>query len=712
MPESQSSRRNFSESFGSIVEKNAVPIAVIISILMMIIPLPKFLIDFAMVLNFALSLVIMLTVLYIRNPSDFTSFPRLTILMTQFGLGINVASTRLILLGNGDLSGQSEMVKAFADIVAGDNLVIGVVVFIILIVIQVAVITKGASRISEVQARFTLDAMNNKMFDIQNSVQSGEITAEEGSRRKDVLRRENSFYSTMDGAQKFVSGNVKAGILITVTNILGGFITGMIFGHLDFQTALSSYTRLTIGDGLLSQIPSLMLSFATGILVTGTSNGDLVGTQIKKEFSQDGAIYVITGVIFVIMGIAFHNGATFVLLFVGGLAIWLGVDMRRKQNKNLVQAAEVSQNASGGTSSKENSSAKPEKISPLVELDELCLELGYALVPLVNGENGADLIERIREVRKEEAVDLGLVIPNIRVCDQITLKPEEYLFKISGVEVARGNLKMGHFMCLNAGNASPNADIKGEKTKDPVFGLDALWIPESQRFEAEKAGYIVNDLPTIIATHLTEIIKKNAAAILTKQQVSDIVEEVRKTNSVAVSEVIDTQKFSYGEIEGVLKSLLSEQVSIRNMVTILETIGDYGRMGFRDTFDLAEKVRQALGAQICSQYKSDDDVLHVVTLSQELTQMLIDKKVSVPGKKPAAALSLTEGRKFINAVSGTIAAVEKRGYIPIILCYDDARLLVKSSIERECPGVVVLSNSEVMAGGSNLRIEILGEINE
>lgn len=711
MPERQSQTRSILNNIGSIVQDNAIPIAVILTVVMIILPIPKFLIDLAMVVNLALSFVIMLTVLYTRTPANFTSFPRLTLLMTMFGLSINVASTKLILLGNGNLATQSEMVKSFSDIVTGDNLVVGFIVFIIIIVVQDVVVTKGAGRVSEVQARFTLDSMNNKMFDIQNAVQAGDITVEEGAKRKEALRKENAFYSSMDGASKFVSGNVKAGIFITIINIVGGLITGMVFGNMDFMNALQTYTKLTIGDGLLSQVPSLMLSFGTGILVTGSSNEDLIGEQIKKEFSLDGSIYIITGSILVIMALVFHNGSAFALIPIGGLLLWLGIDMIR--NKNKVESEKIASEKSSSQNSANKSSSKPEEISPLVKLDELSLELGYALIPLVSDKNGAELVERVKSIRKEEALDLGLVIPPIRIVDQIALKPEEYSFKIRGVEVGRGTLKMGYLMCLNPGNVPADSQIVGEKTKDPAYGLDAIWIPNSKRSQAENAGYSVFDLPTIIATHLTEIIKHNAATILNRQQVSAIIEEVKKTNDVVVNEVLEGQnKFTYGEIEAVLKILLSEQVSIQNMVTILETIGDCGRIGIRDPYDLAEMVRQALGAQICSQYKDENNVLHVLNLSQALAQKLIDKKVQIIGGKPTVAFNLTEGRKFINAVSSAIVAVRDKNFIPIILCPDEARNLVKSAIERECPGVVCLSISEVLAAGPDLKVEALGEINE
>lgn len=707
MPEKQT----LGKTIFSFITSNILPVAALVVVMFMFIPLGKTVIDIMMVLNLAVSFVILLTVVYMKRAADFSSFPRVVLLVTLFGLAINVASTRNILMNpvspSGIMTGQSEMVQAFANIVAGDNVIIGFIIFIILIVVQVLVVTKGADRVSEVSARFTLDSMNSKMFVIQNQMQSGSITEYEANLKIAQLRQEIDFYSAMDGSSKFVSGNVKAGIFITVVNLVGGMITGIMAG-LSPMVALNSYAKLTIGDGLMSQLPALLLSFSTGLLVTGSSSEEFLSDQLKKQFSLDGTIYCIVGAALAVLGFAFHNGSTFYLVGIGAVLVIFGARIKKSQETQAVakKAAEAE------SRSKKQTGSGPEDLSPVVKLDELSLEIGYALFPLVDKEKGAEILERITKIRREEAHDLGLVVPPIHIIDQMELEPEEYSFKIRGIEVGRSRLKIGYYMCLNTGNVPKDKIIVGEQTRDPAFGMEAIWLPESRKLEAEKAGYAVIDLPTILATHLTELIKRHAANILTRQEVKNIVEKIRESNPVVVDEVMSGEhKFTYGEIEAVLKNLLAEQVSIRNMVTILETLGDYGKIT-RDIWQLSEKVREALGAQICSQYVDENKVLHVMNLSQELSQKILEHRAEVPGKKPFVAFDPVDARRFISAMGKYISAVRDRNFLPIVLCPDEVRLLVKSATEREIPGLVVLSIGEVMAAGPDIKVEALGEINE
>ena len=707
MPEKQT----LGKTIFSFITSNILPVAALVVVMFMFIPLGKTVIDIMMVLNLAVSFVILLTVVYMKRAADFSSFPRVVLLVTLFGLAINVASTRNILMNpvspSGIMTGQSEMVQAFANIVAGDNVIIGFIIFIILIVVQVLVVTKGADRVSEVSARFTLDSMNSKMFVIQNQMQSGSITEDEANLKIAQLRQEIDFYSAMDGSSKFVSGNVKAGIFITVVNLVGGMITGIMAG-LSPMVALNSYAKLTIGDGLMSQLPALLLSFSTGLLVTGSSSEEFLSDQLKKQFSLDGTIYCIVGAALAVLGFAFHNGSTFYLVGIGAVLVIFGARIKKSQETQAVakKAAEAE------SRSKKQTGSGPEDLSPVVKLDELSLEIGYALFPLVDKEKGAEILERITKIRREEAHDLGLVVPPIHIIDQMELEPEEYSFKIRGIEVGRSRLKIGYYMCLNTGNVPKDKIIVGEQTRDPAFGMEAIWLPETRKLEAEKAGYAVIDLPTILATHLTELIKRHAANILTRQEVKNIVEKIRESNPVVVDEVMSGEhKFTYGEIEAVLKNLLAEQVSIRNMVTILETLGDYGKIT-RDIWQLSEKVREALGAQICSQYVDENKVLHVMNLSQELSQKILEHRAEVPGKKPFVAFDPVDARRFISAMGKYISAVRDRNFLPIVLCPDEVRLLVKSATEREIPGLVVLSIGEVMAAGPDIKVEALGEINE
>lgn len=689
----------------NIIQNNSIAVAAILIVLMLIIPLPTILLDFFMAVNLALAIVILLIVLYTPKASNFTSFPRVILLVTLFGLGINVSSTRLILTKGAKFDGQ--MVRAFSSFVVGSSegttgLVVGMVIFIILIVIQVLVITKGATRVSEVAARFALDSMAQKNFAIDAELNSGAITEEEAQQKRKEVRRESDFYSAMDGSSKFVSGNVTAGIFITVVNLLAGIITGMVIRKETFDVAIETYCRLTIGDGLLSQLPSLLLSFATGLIVTGSNTDEVLSKTVKDNFTISGRVYIIGGAAIALMG--FMPGMPwYVLIPLGGLSVYVGIMMQRTEQKNFQAKLEEEQRAK----SKSQTGGNPDDISPVVPLDPLSLEIGYALVPLVEKDKGAELLERIVRIRRESAIDLGLVVPRIRIIDNTTLDPSEYCFKIKGIEAGRSKLKLGYYMCMNTGGVVE--EIKGEPTKDPAFGMSAIWVPEEKRTEAERAGYAVVDPPTIVATHLTEIIRNHAAEILGLKEVGQIINATREKNKEVVEAVMDTAKFTYGQIEKVLQNLLREQVSIRNIELILETLANFGPQV--NSWILTEKVRRALGLQICLQYADNDKVLRAMNLSQEWSETLLEHQVIPPdGSQPFVALDPVDGRKWISTVSAAFAAMNQNNYQPIIVCPSEVRLLVKSSTEREMPGLVVISVEEVMASGSTISFEVLGEI--
>ena len=690
----------FSMAFG-----NAVGVGAVLALLIFIIPLPSVLLDVLMAINLSVSILILLTVTSTPKPAQLTTFPQIILLFTFFGLGINLASTKLILTKGAAFDGR--MVRAFSSFVVGsskgnDGLVVGMVMFIILIVIQTIVITKGATRVSEVSARFALDSMSSKSFAVDQELNSGAITEEEARIKRNELRKESDFYSNMDGSSKFVSGNVTAGIFITVVNLLAGLITGMVLRGEPFGTAIGTYSRLTIGDGLLSQIPSLLLSFSTGLLVTKIASEEQLTDELKTQFSQDGRTYVVAGIFMAIMG--FLPGMPwYVLIPLGGLSIWLGVRSRRLKAVQELAKKQAESAAAGKT----QTSQGPADVSPVVRLDPLSLEIGYALIPLVDNDKGAKLLERVTRIRREAALDLGLVVPSIRIVDNMTLDPNEYTFKIRGIEAGRSKLKMGFYMAINTGDIRD--EVKGEATKDPAFGMDAIWIPEDKRAEAERSGYAVVDPPTVIATHLTEIIRRNAAEILGRTEVKQIIDKVSETDKVVVDEVLDTAKFTYGQIEKVLQNLLREQVSIRNIVLILETLANYSpSVG---SWILTEKVREALGKQICLQYADENKKLRVMNLSQEYAELLLEKQViPADGSRPVASFDQVDGRRWISDVSAAFAAMQERGYTPIILCPSEVRTLVKSSTERELPGVVVISIGEVVAAGNSVSIEVLGEI--
>ena len=689
------------------IQNLAVGFAVVIVVFMMLLPLPGPAVDTLMILNVFFSLAALLLVVFTPKSSSLSSFPRIILFLTLYGLALNVSSTRLILSSAkryGYERFPGTMLKAFSSIVAGNSLAIGLIIFIILIIVQVFVITKGSGRISEVAARFALDSMPQKMIAVDSELQSGAITDEQAREKKREIQRESDFYSAMDGASKFVSGNVKAGIFITIIDIVAGIIIGVTGKDaMDISVAMNTYTRLTIGDGLLSQLPSLLVSVATGLLVAGSNTDETMGSQVKKEFSQSGWVYIISGAVIALMSLI-PGFPWYLLIPIGAGLAFFGYRLVKSEQTAELKKVE----AENAAKAQSQTGSNPADVSPVVPLDPLSLEIGYALIPLVDKEHGAELLERVTRIRREAALDLGLVVPSIRIIDNMTLDPNEYSFKIRGIEAGRSKIKIGYYMCLNTGSVTE--EIKGEPTVDPAFGVPAIWVSEDMRQQAENAGYAVVDPPTIIATHLTEIIRANAADILSRQEVSKILDEIKKSNEVVVKEVLDTYHYTYGEIEKVLQGLLREQVSIRNIVAILETLANYGSMQ-HNTWFLIEKVREALGLQICLQYVDQDRKLSVLQLDQSTSEKILQHQV-IPndGNPPFVAFDPVDGRNWISAVSASLSAVKDRNMLPIILCAGEVRALVRNAIDREMPGTVVLSINEVMAAGHNIQLEIVGEI--
>lgn len=683
----------------------AVAFTVILMVLMFIIPLPTVLLDFFMALNLTFSLVVLLIVLFTARATDFSVFPSLLLLSTIFGLVLNVSSTRLILSKGEAFDGA--MIRAFSSFVIGasgnQGLVIGFVIFIILIAVQAFVITKGAKRVAEVSARFKLDSHPTKSMSIDAEYNAGIITDEEARQKKEQLQREDDFYGAMDGANQFVSGNVKVGIFITVINVIAGLIIGMVFRTESFSNALRTYTTLSIGDGLLAQLPSLFLSVATGLLVTRMIDEGSFGQDIKKQFSQIGWIYFVAAGTLAIMGVlpGFPHVVLFIIAFVLAFVGWriLKAEQLYKQTAKEKQATQKQGGQQRGGSGGEPAQGE---IAPIVPLDPLSLELGYALIPLVDKDKGAELLERITRIRREAALDLGLVAPRIRIIDNMRLEPSEYCFKIKGVEVARGKIRMGWYLGINPGGVSE--EIPGERTVDPTFGLPAVWISEENRDRAERAGYTVVDPPAIIATHLTEVIKKHAAEILGRQEVQGIMDALRKDYPAVIDEA--AKVCSLGEVQKVLQGLLREQVSIRNTIVILETLADF-RPITSDVSLLVEKVRQALGRQICLQYADENKTLHVLTVEPSLAQKIVESRIDTVNG-PMAALEPSEQRMWIRSLIQAVTTVQKSGFLPIVLAPEaSARILIKNSTDREIPDLVVLSIPEI---SKDIQVEVIGEI--
>ena len=685
-----------------------VAIGAIMVIFVIIIPLPTALLDFFMALNLIFSLIILLIVLFVDKPTEFTVFPSLLLVSTIFGLALNVSSTRLILTYGEKFDGK--MIAAFSQFVIGSTgnqgLVIGFVVFIILIAVQAFVITKGATRIAEVAARFALDFNNTRSMSIEAEYNAGVITEAEARKKKEELQRSTDFYGAMDGASKFVSGNVKIGIFITVLNIVAGLIVGIVFRQEEFTKAMQMYTRFTIGDGLLAQLPSLFISVATGLVVTRSASTGSFGKDITDQFARNSTVYYIAAITLTVMAVL--PGFPSIILIIIALSLaFLGwrLQTTKVTRAQKEQAAKEAQAASEKAAKTETDDTKA--VSPY---DDLSLQFGYGLIPLVDEKRGSDLVPRVKRIRKEIALETGLVMPVIRMMDAMNLPPDEYCITIQGAEVARSKIRMGAYLAVNPGNVQD--EIPGEPTLDPAFGLPAIWISESNQAAAERAGYTVIDPPSIIATHLTQVIKTHADDILSRQMVSNILDSAKKLNPIVVEEIQSNDKLTLGDLQTVFKCLLRENVSIRNTTAILETISDYRRIT-GDMYLIAEKVRQRLGRQIVQQYLGEDKALRAFMVDSGFFQTVLASRIdTLTGPQPAID---TESKKaWLRAVQNAYNNFNAQFVgIAVILVPEEGRLLIKRLLEYEMPMVPVLSVPEIpkdvsVIGMGNITPEIQG----
>jgi flagellar biosynthesis protein FlhA len=673
-------------------------VAVVGMVLMLIIPLPGLLLDFLLTVNLMLALLTILIALSVKSPVEFSIFPTLLLVTTVFNLALSVTSTKLILSKGMKFDGK--LIRAFGDFVVGsrgtEGLVIGLVIFVIIIVVQVMVITKGATRVTEVAARFALDSMQMKQMAIDNEFNQGAISEEEMTQKKKDLQKSMDFYSAMDGAGKFISGSVKASILIVLVDIIGGLVIGSAIRGEPFNAAFNTYIRLTVGDGLVSQLPALLISVATGLLVTRSTSEASFDEEAKEQFSAQGRIYFIAGVFLFFMAFVpgFPRG---VMLFLSAVSLYVAYHLSKrewraqKEHENDVARGELEER-------------NPE-MAPVVPLDTLSLELGYSLIPLVDKEQGAELLERITRIRREAAMDLGLVASPIRITDNMRLESHEYRIKIKGSEVGRGKLRLDQYMAMNTGGVVES--IPGEETSDPAFGIPALWITEEYRDRAERAGYTVVDSPSILATHLTEVIQSNAASLLGRQETQNILDELRKKYPAVVDAVTAIPGFTTASIQKILQNLLSERVSIRDIVTILEAVSDYAAVSTDVNF-LVEKVRIALSRQITNQYVDDDRIMRVITIDPALEQLVLEANYQSSGGSLQSTMSVEQHRAWINALLTTVQSVRAEGYYPIVLCQSsEARPFVKASSIKAEPQLTVLSSLEI---SSDVQIEVLGEV--
>ena len=619
------------------------------------------------------------------------SFPTILLFTTLFRISLNVSSTKLILT-NGD---AGKVVETFGEFVGGGNLVIGIIIFIILIIVQFVVINKGSERVAEVTARFTLDAMAGKQMAIDSDLNTGAITDKEAAERRKKLQQENSFFGSMDGATKYVKGDATAGLIITGINLVGGIIMGMMYGGLSINEALQKYTILTIGDGLCSQIPSLLISLSTGILVTkSSSEGELGDEMVGQLFSID-RVLLMVGVALAALGILTPL-PIYIFVPFGLVLVILSQKVKAKAGEAKIEE-EVEKEETEAQEIR-----KPENVVSLLNVDPIELEFGYGIIPLADVNQGGDLLDRVVMIRRQIALELGAVVPIIRLRDNIQLNPNQYIIKIKGIQVSEGEILFDHYMAMNPGYVEE--EITGIPTFEPSFHLPAIWITEGQRERAESLGYTVVDPPSIIATHLTEVIRQHIAELLTRQDVQNLINNIKDNNSALVDELVP-KLLSIGEIQKVLQNLLSEGISIRDLVTIFETLADHASVT-RDTDILTEYVRQSLKRAISGKYFSPNEVTNVITLDPAVEQEIMG---AVKNTEQGSYLALDPERvkKIIGSLTEQLKKLEDMGRNPIVITSPIVRLYFKKLASDYFKDIIVISYNEVE---SNVELQSVGMV--
>ena len=656
-------------------------IFIILIVLVLIIPIPSFLLDFLFMINIFFAVLILLDAIYSKKALDMSMFPTILLVTTLFRIALNLSSTKLILL-QGD---AGKVIETFGNFVAGGNMVVGVIIFLILVLVNFMVITKGAERVSEVTARFTLDAMPGKQMAIDADLNTGLINDEEAKARRKEIQDEASFYGAMDGESKFVKGDAIAGIIITVINIVGGItlgMTGLSTGvKLPFGEAVQVYTLMTIGDGLVGQIPAILISTATGILVTKSSEEDGITASLTKQLFSIPLTLYIAGLVMIVLGFTPLPTMFFVPFGIGLLFCGYQLDKAQK-----VQA--ITEEISTEDEEVEEI-RKPENVISLLNVDPILLIFGYGLIPLVDSSQGGDLLDRVVMIRRQIALELGAIVPIIRLRDDIKLAPNQYKILIKGVEVAEGEILFDHYMAMNPGYI--DEEIDGIETIEPYLGLPALWITETQRERAEALGYTVVDPPAIIATHLTEVIRNSLSELLSRQDVQTLIDNVKEHHPVLVDELVP-KLLGIGEIQKVLANLLKEGISIRDLVTILETLADYAQIT-RDIDMLTEYVRQSLKRSISQRYFADGEN-KVITLDPQLEQEIMES-VQHSEQGSFIALDPEKTQMIFNSLNTQLSKLTSLGIQPIILTSPVVRIYFKKLVEQVAPDLVVISYNEI-----------------
>ncbi len=663
------------------------------AIIFFIIPIPSLLLDVMLAINIGIALIVLFNVLFVKEVLDMSFFPTLLLFTTIFRISLNVSSTRLI-LSTGD---PGNVVRTFGNFVGGGNLVIGAIVFIVLILIQFIVINKGSERIAEVTARFTLDAMPGKQMAIDADLNTGAITDVQAKERREKIQAESSFFGAMDGATKYVKGDATAGLIITFINLIGGTAMGVLYQGMTFNDAIQQFGILTIGDGLVSQIPSLVISLSTGILVTkGSNEADFSGVLVKQLFGIPQVMYIVGGVL-IFLGIVTPLRLEWWLFL--GLGLIFIVTGRSISNnigvENIEEEVHQAENEA-------EEIRRPENVVSLLQVDPIELEFGYGIIPLADVNQGGDLLDRVVMIRRQIALELGTVVPIIRLRDNIQLNPNQYIIKIKGIQVTEGEILFDHYMAMNPGYVEE--EITGIPTFEPSFHLPAIWITESQRERAESLGYTVVDPPSIIATHLTEVIRQHIAELLTRQDVQNLVNNLKESNPVLVDELIP-KLLGLGEIQKVLQNLLEEGISIRDLLTIFETLADHAQTT-RDTDVLTEYARQALKRAISSKYFPANETTSVVTLDPKIEQEIMS---SVKQTEQGAYLTLDPERTkaIMNSVETEIQKLESLGKSAIIITSPIVRMYFKKLSEDYFKDLIVVSYNEVE---SNVELQSVGMV--
>lgn len=661
-----------------------VSILIVAIVLLMIIPIPDFMLDFFQLFNISLSLVILFSTMYIRNALELASFPTILLIVTIFRLALNVASTRAILLEGPRFGGK--VIQAFGNFVVGGNYVVGIVIFLILVIIQFIVITRGSERIAEVAARFTLDAMPGKQMSVDADLNAGLITEDEARRRREQIRREADFYGAMDGASKFVRGDAIAGIIITLVNSIGGIIIGILMHRLSLEDSATTFLLFTVGDGLVSQIPALMVSTATGILVSRSAAEDNLGAELIRELSGEKRVIILTGVVILALGLLTPL-PTFTSVLIGGLFLLIGLLIRR-QEVAQPQVAPAGAVPPAGLPPRPVLST-PDEVAEVLQSDTVEVNIGYGLLPLADLSQGGDMLERLTMIRKQLAQELGLVLSPIRVRDSVLLKPNEYTVSIRGAEVARYELIPNRLLAINPGFVTEK--IPGIEVREPAFGLQAFWIDESRKEEAIQKGFTVVDPPTVFATHVTEILRRHAPELLGNREFQLLVDGLRTKFDKLVDDVFNVMKPA--AVKRVLQELLREGVSIRNLPFIFELIVDNAERA-KDIESLVEFVRRGLKRQVVGRLAAADRAVHAIALDTELERLLTE---SIAESEEGRFLNVNPQimRELIEKVSAELEGLMRRGYGPVLVVSGTIRPYLSRMILRFIPGVTVIAFEEI-----------------